>query len=70
MRAASGTTWSTSSRSRTATTGASPSGSTTYWALTREQLNGLVTEAGFDAPAWREPEESSFFQRLLTARVP
>jgi SAM-dependent methyltransferase len=42
----------------------------TYWALTREQLNGFVTEAGFDAPVWREPEESSFFQPLLTARVP
>lgn len=43
---------------------------TTYWALTQEQLTGFVTQAGFDAPAWMLPEDSAFFQPLLTARVP
>ncbi|MFC5885744.1 class I SAM-dependent methyltransferase [Kitasatospora sp. CM 4170] len=43
---------------------------TTYWALTKEQLIGAATEAGFDAPAWMPPEDTAFFQPLLVARVP
>ncbi|MEU9750685.1 class I SAM-dependent methyltransferase [Streptomyces niveus] len=41
---------------------------TTYRALTERQLAALVTDAGFDGPAWRQPEDSGFFQPLLTAR--
>lgn len=41
---------------------------TTYRALTERQLAGLVTDAGFDGPAWRQPEDSGFFQPLLMAR--
>ncbi|WP_042429704.1 class I SAM-dependent methyltransferase [Streptacidiphilus anmyonensis] len=43
---------------------------TTYWALTRHQLTGFVTDAGFHEPAWLLPEATSFFQPLLAARVP
>jgi SAM-dependent methyltransferase len=43
---------------------------TSYWALGAEQLSGFVTEMGFGAPVWISPRESSFFQPLLTARVP
>ena len=42
---------------------------TTYWALTRKQLTGYATEAGFTEPGWRSPEDSGFFQPLLTARA-
>ncbi|EST30887.1 hypothetical protein M877_08810 [Streptomyces niveus NCIMB 11891] len=41
---------------------------TAYRALTEGQLAALVTDAGFDVPAWRQPEDSGFFQPLLTAR--
>ncbi|MGW1020038.1 hypothetical protein ACWGLO_08540 [Streptomyces niveus] len=41
---------------------------TTYRALTERQLAALVTDAGFDVPAWRQPEGSGFFRPLLTAR--
>ncbi|MDH6133614.1 ubiquinone/menaquinone biosynthesis C-methylase UbiE [Kitasatospora sp. MAA4] len=41
---------------------------TTYWALTREQLTGFVIDAGFTEPTWHRPEDSGFFQPLLTAR--
>ncbi|GAA0695486.1 hypothetical protein GCM10010193_57760 [Kitasatospora atroaurantiaca] len=43
---------------------------TTCWALARQQLTGLATEAGFIEPAWESPETSGFFQPVLTARVP
>ncbi|WP_433893787.1 class I SAM-dependent methyltransferase [Streptomyces sp. CA-111067] len=42
---------------------------TSYWALTRRQLTGFVTEAGFAGPEWTEPERSGFFQPVLTARA-
>lgn len=42
---------------------------TTYRALTERQLNGLVAKAGFDRATWRRPEDSGFFQPLLTART-
>ncbi|WP_370150765.1 class I SAM-dependent methyltransferase [Streptacidiphilus sp. EB129] len=42
---------------------------TAYWALTSQQLEGFVTGAGFDRTAWLPPEDSGFFQPLLTARV-
>jgi hypothetical protein len=37
-------------------------------ALTRDQLAGLVTESGFSATSWHDPETSGFFQPVLTAR--
>ncbi|MFB7499761.1 class I SAM-dependent methyltransferase [Streptomyces sp. NPDC056161] len=40
---------------------------TVYWALGRERLAGLVTAAGFVDPMWRMPEETGFFQPVLTA---
>lgn len=41
----------------------------TYWALGRDRLFGLATEAGFTDAQWRTPEESGFFQPLLVARA-
>ncbi|SHI19271.1 class I SAM-dependent methyltransferase [Streptomyces sp. 3214.6] len=41
---------------------------TSYWALGRDRLAGLVAEAGFVAPEWRAPSETGFFQPLLVAR--
>ncbi|GAA3058319.1 hypothetical protein GCM10020229_82470 [Kitasatospora albolonga] len=43
---------------------------TTYWALPQDHLSDLAVESGFTSPTWLPPEESSFFQPLLTARVP
>lgn len=43
---------------------------TAYWALTQSELAGFVAEAGFERPTWLLPEDSAFFQPLLTARVP
>ncbi|MFI5527645.1 class I SAM-dependent methyltransferase [Kitasatospora sp. NPDC051853] len=43
---------------------------TTYWALTRAQLTDLATESGLESPTWLAPEDSAFFQPLLTARAP
>ncbi|MFK8845726.1 class I SAM-dependent methyltransferase [Streptomyces sp. Ac-502] len=40
----------------------------TSWALTRDQVTAFVTAAGFERPAWHEPEEDGYFQPLLTAR--
>ncbi|MFC5202784.1 MULTISPECIES: class I SAM-dependent methyltransferase [Streptomyces] len=42
---------------------------TAYWALGRDRLAGLVTDAGFADPAWRMPHETGFFQPLLMARA-
>lgn len=39
----------------------------TYWAITRAELTGYVEDAGFTDVRWYEPEESGFFQPLLTA---
>jgi glycine/sarcosine N-methyltransferase len=44
-------------------------GRATYWALTQDELTGLVSEAGFAEPAWHTPESSGFFQPVLTART-
>ncbi|MEV5607689.1 methyltransferase domain-containing protein [Streptomyces sp. NPDC052225] len=41
---------------------------TTYWALTARQLTDLVTRAGFTDVTWHSPEESGFYQPVLTAR--
>ncbi|MFD7610737.1 class I SAM-dependent methyltransferase [Streptomyces sp. NPDC059828] len=43
---------------------------TTYWAMTQDQLISGAADAGFDEVTWMTPEESGFFQPLLTARVP
>ncbi|WTP58225.1 class I SAM-dependent methyltransferase [Streptomyces phaeochromogenes] len=43
---------------------------TTHWALTRRQLTGFATAAGFTEPAWHTPEETGFFQPVLTAGAP
>ncbi|MEV0218482.1 class I SAM-dependent methyltransferase [Streptomyces sp. NPDC050704] len=40
---------------------------TTYWALTRQQLSGFATAAGFTEPAWHTPEDTGFYQPVLTA---
>ncbi len=40
---------------------------TSYWALGRERLADLVTDAGFADPRWRMPQETGFFQPLLMA---
>ncbi|MFF2125629.1 class I SAM-dependent methyltransferase [Streptomyces olivochromogenes] len=42
---------------------------TVYWALGRDRLAGLVTDAGFADPEWRMPHETGFFQPLLMARA-
>ncbi|MER6978784.1 class I SAM-dependent methyltransferase [Streptomyces carpinensis] len=42
---------------------------TVSWALGRDRLAGLVAEAGFVAPRWRMPQETGFFQPLLTAHA-
>ncbi|AIJ26780.1 class I SAM-dependent methyltransferase [Amycolatopsis methanolica] len=42
---------------------------TTYWAITRAELQSLVNAAGFSDPTWHEPEESGFFQPILTAKT-
>ncbi|MEV8099923.1 class I SAM-dependent methyltransferase [Kitasatospora sp. NPDC085879] len=43
---------------------------TAYWALTQGQLTDFASEAGFEGTAWMTPEQSGFFQPLLTARTP
>ncbi|MGI5512394.1 class I SAM-dependent methyltransferase [Streptomyces sp. CA-106131] len=42
---------------------------TVYWALGRDRLAGLVTDAGFMDPEWRMPQETGFFQPLLVAHA-
>ncbi|MGW5056497.1 class I SAM-dependent methyltransferase [Streptomyces sp. NPDC004096] len=42
---------------------------TVYWALARDRLAGLVTDAGFVDPEWRMPQETGFFQPLLVAHA-
>ena len=42
---------------------------TVYWALGRDRLAGLVTDAGFVDLEWRMPHETGFFQPLLMARA-
>jgi SAM-dependent methyltransferase len=39
----------------------------TYWAITRRELASLVGAAGFTDVTWHEPEDSGFFQPVLTA---
>ncbi|WP_329243545.1 class I SAM-dependent methyltransferase [Streptomyces sp. NBC_01478] len=41
---------------------------TAYWALTRSQLTDAVLDAGFADVSWHEPEDSGFYQPVLTAR--
>ncbi|MCI2420238.1 methyltransferase domain-containing protein [Saccharopolyspora sp. K220] len=43
---------------------------TTYWALTQDQLMGFVIGTGFQDAEWHAPEDTGFFQPILTARVP
>ena len=43
---------------------------TTYWALTQRQLTAFAIAAGFTEPTWRTPEETGFFQPVLTAGAP
>ncbi|MEV3861281.1 class I SAM-dependent methyltransferase [Streptomyces sp. NPDC050095] len=40
---------------------------TTYWALTRAQLTGFLTDAGFTEVTWQTPESTGFFQPVVTA---
>ncbi|MDF3300206.1 class I SAM-dependent methyltransferase [Streptomyces tropicalis] len=42
---------------------------TVCWALGRDRLTGLVSDAGFVDPRWLMPQETGFFQPLLTARA-
>ncbi|MFD8218374.1 class I SAM-dependent methyltransferase [Streptomyces sp. NPDC059697] len=42
---------------------------TTYWALGRDRLAGLVADAGFVDAEWRIPQETGFFQPLLMAHA-
>ncbi|GAA0909642.1 class I SAM-dependent methyltransferase [Streptomyces thermoalcalitolerans] len=42
---------------------------TVYWALGRDRLTALVTDAGFVDPEWGIPQETGFFQPLLMARA-
>ncbi len=44
--------------------------STSYWPITRARLDGLLLGAGFEGPCWLMPEESGFYQPLVTARLP
>jgi SAM-dependent methyltransferase len=39
----------------------------TYWAITNAELAELVAGAGFAEVTWHAPEDSGFFQPLLTA---
>ncbi len=39
------------------------------WAMTRAELSACADEAGLVDARWREPDETGFFQPLLTARV-
>ncbi|WP_246113958.1 class I SAM-dependent methyltransferase [Streptomyces montanus] len=41
----------------------------TYWALTQRRLTGFATEAGFAESTWLPPEDTGFFQPVLTAVV-
>lgn len=43
---------------------------TTYWALTQSQITAVVTSQGFHETAWHPPEDTGFFQPVLTARIP
>ncbi len=43
---------------------------TTYWALDEDRLTRLAADAGFVALRWRTPQETGFFQPLLTAHAP
>lgn len=40
------------------------------WALLHDQLGELVEVAGFEELSWLQPEQSGFFQPVLTARRP
>ncbi|MGP2441047.1 class I SAM-dependent methyltransferase [Streptomyces sp. JW3] len=42
---------------------------TTYWALGQDRLAGLAAGAGFGGVRWRAPQQTGFFQPLLTARA-
>ncbi|WP_406330331.1 class I SAM-dependent methyltransferase [Streptomyces sp. NBC_00203] len=42
---------------------------TTYWALTQRQLTSFAAESGFIDPRWMPPENTGFFQPVLTARA-
>jgi ubiquinone/menaquinone biosynthesis C-methylase UbiE len=42
---------------------------TTYWALTRGQLNQALHAAGFQRVQWHESDETGFFQPIVTARL-
>lgn len=41
----------------------------TYWALTQDQITSLVTSAGFRKTSWHTPEDTGFFQPLLSAQA-
>jgi glycine/sarcosine N-methyltransferase len=42
---------------------------TTYRALRRETLTAALARAGFQDVRWRMPEESGYFQPVVTARA-
>jgi 2-polyprenyl-3-methyl-5-hydroxy-6-metoxy-1,4-benzoquinol methylase len=41
---------------------------TTYRAIRRDELSAVLQQAGFSDVRWRMPEESGFFQPVVTAR--
>ncbi|MER7011123.1 class I SAM-dependent methyltransferase [Saccharopolyspora sp. NPDC000359] len=43
---------------------------TTYWALTQDQITSFASGAGFRAAKWHTPQDTGFFQPVLTARTP
>lgn len=43
---------------------------TTYWALTSDELTSFAVAAGFRETVWHAPENTGFFQLVLTARAP
>jgi hypothetical protein len=43
---------------------------TPYRALLRRDLEAALSEAGLSDVRWHEPEESGFFQPIVTARLP
>lgn len=40
-----------------------------YWALTRTQLDHALHAAGFHRTQWHEPDDTGFFQPVVTARL-
>lgn len=42
---------------------------TTYWAITKAQVENALHSVGFHDLRWHQPENTGFFQLIITARV-